>query len=295
MNEQILNKSLINKINELKKKENRDLLQLSFAEGKNVLTTCIEKKIPIEYIVIDKNKKDLFNELIKKIDKSKIYWTDEQNLLRVSTTKTSYFCITVFKIPNIIDTIDENKIDHPNFNLIIDELFEYFEHEKFICGFLQISDPGNLGTIIRTSIGFNQNKIILFEPNCDPFSPKVIRSSSGAIFNIEKIISVKKDLEEKFLSKIKEKTGYINLKLAFAESSIMQNNKNEYIDLSENKKIRLPIFLLFGNEGKGISEKLRKLKDLSISIPQSDLIESYNLSISHAILTYSLYLEKLNR
>ncbi|MCR4420858.1 MAG: hypothetical protein NUV32_00100 [Exilispira sp.] len=287
MVEQNLTRNISNFINELKKKEKREEFGYSFAEGKNILISCLQKNIPLKYIVLDKTKKELFNDILKKVDNSIIYWTDEQNLLKISSTKTSYFCITVFKTPDIIENVDLNTIkaiDNRNSSLF-NEIEKFLDREKFISAFLQISDPGNLGTIIRTSIGFNQTKIILFESHCDLFSPKVIRSSSGAIFSLEKIINISENLEEIFLNKIKN----IKLKIGYSEKSINENNIIGDIEFYKNSQRFLPLLVLYGNEGKGIPERLQDIKDFSISIPQSNNIESYNLSISHAIITYSLY------
>jgi tRNA G18 (ribose-2'-O)-methylase SpoU len=294
---QNLTKNISNFIIELKKKEKQEESGFSFAEGKNILVSCLQKNIPIKYIILDKAKKEFFKDILKKVDNSVIFWTDEQNLLRISSTKTPYFCITVFMIPEIIDTIDEKTIDSKNFSSLLNEIESYLNNEKFISGFFQISDPGNLGTIIRTSVGFNQTNIILFEPHCDLFSPKVVRSTSGAIFSLKKVINVSENLEEKFLAKIKK----LDLKIAFAESSFKGSDSKGNIDIQkgninikENIIKPLPVLVLYGNEGKGIPEKLQNVKDYSISIPQSNDIESYNLSISHAIITYSLYQQTIN-
>ena len=53
----------------------------------------------------------------------------------------------------------------------------------------EIQDPGNLGTILRTVDSANLNQIILSQNSADPYNPKVVRSTMGAIFRVNIIES----------------------------------------------------------------------------------------------------------
>ena len=123
--------------------------------------------------------------------------------------------------------------------------------------------------------------MIFLGNHCDLFSPKVIRSTSGAFFNLDSAYSIDEDMIENFLVELKKE----KIKIIVTEKSKSQNynfNISSYLDS----------IVIFGSEGKGVSENIRKLKDESLSIPQSDYIESYNLSISHGIISYILHQKK---
>jgi len=59
--------------------------------------------------------------------------------------------------------------------------YEESKSESFDI-FLPVGDPKNLGALIRTSVAFNVDRIILLEESAHPFLPEAIRSSSGAVF-----------------------------------------------------------------------------------------------------------------
>lgn len=281
MVEQKLTNSIYKYILKLKNTINTKDKRITFSEGKNILISCIEKKIRIIYLVINIKEKHKYLDIIKNVDNSIVYYADEDILTRLSTTKTSYSCLTVFELPEIISYIDEH--DLKKIETEIDFINQYLKNKNYVCAFFNISDPGNLGTIIRTSLGFSQNTIILFSPHSEPFSPKVIRSSSGAIFGLKRIISVNFNLIDLFLKLIKDR----NIKITFAQKEEITNRENTNILNYENCN-KEPKIIIFGNEGRGIPENLESFKDYSISIPQSNDIESYNLSVSHAIISYIL-------
>lgn len=281
MVEQKLTNSIYKQIMKLKNSINTKDKKITFSEGKNILISCIEKKIRIIYLVINIKEKHKYLDILENIDNSIVYYADEEILTRLSTTKTAYSCLTVFEIPEIISYINEH--DLKKIDLEIDFIIQYLKDKNYICAFFNISDPGNLGTIIRTSLGFAQDVIVLFSPHNDPFSPKVIRSSSGAIFGLKKIISISFDLIDLFLKLLKDR----NIRIIFAQKTKLNDGQNNLILDPEIAKTKLQI-IIFGNEGRGIPKKFDSFQDCAISIPQSNNIESYNLSVSHGIISYIL-------
>lgn len=132
-----------------------------------------------------------------------------------------------------------------------------------------VQDPGNMGTIIRSSVAFNVDTIVINEKCADPFSEKVVRASQGMIFNVN---IVKYDLDL-FLNSIKGKmpiygtkvTGGTNLK------TIEKNDK---------------FAIIMGNEGRGVSDELLKLCDEYIYIPMNKNCESLNVGVATSIILY---------
>lgn len=135
-----------------------------------------------------------------------------------------------------------------------------------------ISDPGNLGTIIRSAIAFNFDTIIMSPNSVDLYNPKVLRSTEGMIFNINIIIN---DLEEK----IKE--------LKSNNYSILGTKVDGGTDIS-NYKSNEKIALIMGSEAKGIHNNLLDICDDYIYIKMNKKCESLNVGVSASILMYEL-------
>jgi RNA methyltransferase, TrmH family len=132
------------------------------------------------------------------------------------------------------------------------------------------SDMGNLGTIIRTMIGFDVCNLAIIKPAADIFHPKVIRASMGEIFQTK---------FQYFGSLTEYKKLYTN------NLYIISGNGKETID---QIKFTKPYTLVFGNEGLGLTGEYIKAGP-TISIPQSSNIDSLNLSVAVGIALYASY------
>ena len=130
-----------------------------------------------------------------------------------------------------------------------------------------ISDPGNMGNILRTADWFGLKKIYLSENTIDPYNAKTIRSSMGAHFYIN-IVSI--NIVE-HIKKLKES----NFPIIGAD--IVGENLYEW-EIPDRWAI------ILGNEAHGISDKVRKLIDYNITIPKQGNIESLNVSMASGIL-----------
>ncbi len=128
------------------------------------------------------------------------------------------------------------------------------------------SDMGNLGTIMRTMLGFNITNLIIVKPAVDYFNPKVIRSSMGAIFSLN-ILEF-----ENYQQYLKTNTK----KYAF-----MLNGKNALGSF----KFSSPCDLVFGNEASGLPEDFMQAGE-SVVIRHSNKIDSLNLPISVGMALY---------
>ncbi|HWR59016.1 MAG TPA: RNA methyltransferase [Thermodesulfovibrionales bacterium] len=133
-----------------------------------------------------------------------------------------------------------------------------------------IQDPGNLGTIIRTSDAAGAGAVILLPGTCDAFSPKVIRASAGSVFNIP-VLSVDVGILIKWLH---EKGIMIVVTDARMPMTIYESD------------LRKPLAFVFGNEAKGVSECLKGHGDLFLGIPILGKAESLNVAASAAICLF---------
>lgn len=134
-----------------------------------------------------------------------------------------------------------------------------------------IQDPGNLGTIIRSATAFNFDTIVLSTDTVDLYNPKVVRSTKGMLFNINIIV---RDLDT-YLKELDEYTIY-------------GTDVTNGIDIS-SEKIPEKLAIVIGNEGKGISDNVRKYCNKFLYINMSNKCESLNAGVSASILMYEVY------
>jgi len=137
-----------------------------------------------------------------------------------------------------------------------------------------VQNPGNLGAILRTAAAFDVNAVLLYGESVDPFNPKVVRASSGAVVEIP-VFSV--DLDTIDLLKIK------GFKLLISSPS-SKNGANSSMLGSLGAQ---PSILAFGSEGRGISQDIKDIADGSFFISTSEKVESLNVTAAAAIALYA--------
>lgn len=160
--------------------------------------------------------------------------------------------------PNIIGVckyIDENK-PLGNRILILDN----------------IQDPGNLGTIIRSSVAFNFTSVVLSLDTVSKYNNKVIRSTQGMLFNTNVISCdikslIKKLKDEDYMIYATDVVGGVNVK-----------------DIKKPSKFAI----VMGNEGSGVSSDIKDLADCNLYIKMNKDCESLNVAVASSILMYEM-------
>ena len=139
-----------------------------------------------------------------------------------------------------------------------------------------ISDPGNVGTLLRSAQAFGFDAVMLTNYSVDPYNPKVVRSSAGSIFGLT-IITATTDEILRFKK-------YDRFKLIVADI--------RGIDL-HSRKINIKnysrIVLVLGSEAKGISDNILSKADIKIKVGHSDKVESLNVAVAGSIIMKELY------
>lgn len=138
----------------------------------------------------------------------------------------------------------------------------------------EIQDPGNLGTIIRSSKAFGIDTIILGDKCCDLYNPKVLRSTQGMVFHI----NIRRENLSKFILKLKRE------KIPIYGTRV--NGGSSIYTLSKEQKEKYA--LVMGNEGNGVSNDILDLCDEYLYIPMNKEVESLNVGIATSILLYEL-------
>ena len=236
-----------NKLKEIVKlhqKKYREETGLFLVEGQTAVQELIDANVEIVEIYATKEPKvDHHYTLI-----------NESTMKKISTTSSPCEILAIAKQRKI------EKSEFKNFKKII--LLD------------SISDPGNLGTIIRSAAAFAIDGIILFSDCVELYSPKVIRSTAGNFFKIPIInISTEKELNELFTTH------------KFIATTLSKENN---ISLEECKKLDKYI-IMFGSEANGLSENLTKISDKNIKLEMTNNVESLNLSVSASIVLYELF------
>lgn len=155
-----------------------------------------------------------------------------------------------------------------------------FRYDDFLLVLDRISDPGNLGTIIRTADWFGIKNILIGCDSVDIFNPKVLRSTMGSIFHVN--YKCVKNLADE-LKKMKEK----NYRILLADLS---GKSPEELEKTDEKKIAL----ILSNEAHGVSGKVKSVADEKVAIPKFGDAESLNVSVAGGILIYEI-LKKIKK
>lgn len=140
-----------------------------------------------------------------------------------------------------------------------------------------VQDPGNLGTLFRTSLGFSSGGMILGKGTVSAFNPKVVRGSSGTFLRVP--FESDADLIER-INFLRQK-GYL---IVATDLHARQSLR----DLPPRKLKK--IAFLVGNEGAGTNSYLIELADETVKIPMSSELESLNVAVAHGILSYEIAL-----
>ena len=141
-----------------------------------------------------------------------------------------------------------------------------------------VSDPGNVGTLVRTAAAAHADAVVLTEGSADPLNPKTARASASALFSTTLVADVA--LDQAF-TRMKE-LGY---RLVGADSEASKTLYEE--DLSG------PIAVVLGNESWGIPSARRGGLDIVVSIPMPGPMESLNVAIAGSVIVFEILRQRL--
>ena len=226
----------------LQRKKNRDLENLYIVEG--------------EHLVIEADKAGVIEEIIllngENYDYNyPVFYVTDEILNKISTMDTAPKIMAVCR-KNNNSTIIGNKI------LVLDG----------------VQDPGNLGTIIRSSLAFNVDTIVLLENSVDLYNPKVLRATQG-MYNYINIVN--KDFNEVY-KYMKDNN------ITIYGTSVVNGIDASSLNKEEKKKY----CLIMGNEGQGIREEIFNMCDKNLYIKMNEKVESLNVGVACSILLYEL-------
>lgn len=153
---------------------------------------------------------------------------------------------------------------------IVKKYQDKLQNDKSHVVLVNPGNMGNMGTIIRTAVGFGIKNLAIISPGVDVFHPKTIRASMGALFRINC----------QYFSSFEE------YEAAYPQHEIFCFMLNATRQLTVNNCPKPELFsLVFGNEATGLPDSFLQ-KGTSVIIPQSEEVDSLNITIAAGVGMY---------
>ena len=140
-----------------------------------------------------------------------------------------------------------------------------------------VSDPGNLGTIIRTLVAAGASGLVLGQGSVDLYNPKTVRSTMASLFDLP----VYHAGETAAVLSLLKKKGYRII-------GTRMENATDYT----RADFTVPTVVIMGNEARGMSEAAINACDGFVKIPIVGKIESLNVAIASGIIAYEAYRQR---
>ena len=135
-----------------------------------------------------------------------------------------------------------------------------------------VQDPGNVGTIWRTADAFGADGLILCNGCADPWNPKTVRSTMGAVFRL----SV-------YEGTLKDAAGRLAAASIPLYAAALRDNTADIRDVPLDRAA-----VIIGSEGRGVSEEALSLCKNTIKIPMRDRCESLNAAVAASVVLWEM-------
>jgi TrmH family RNA methyltransferase len=239
-----VNNPLIKQIALLKQAKYRKESNLFTAEGIRTITTLTKSNLTLAYLFATDEHEQVAYSLAQST--TTIILSSDAVFKKISNSSTPAGLIGVFKQP----TFDLDQFKAPGMVLA------------------QITDPGNMGTLIRSAAAFNATTVVIVE-GVDPWSPKVVQASAGTI-GMVKLFSFS---WQQLIKLCAEQNIVLNALVVDGKTA--QNNRNNQL-------------LVVGNEAHGLPLDWQKECHLHTTIAMPGNTESLNVAVAGSIALYDL-------
>ncbi len=250
---------LIKRIKRLRQKKYRQQERVYFAEGVRIVLAAVEHQAAIETIVFSSEllTSEKAWQMIAEQRHAGIHCVDLSREVYQSISMREN-AIGLGAIVSFAETeISDLKVDQ----------------ESIFVSLLNVSEPGNLGTVIRIIDAVGASGLILVGPSVDPHHPTAVKASMGAVFSIP--LCQLRDIDS-LISWSESQAIHVVATSAHADQSYRQC---EY---------QYPALLLLGSEREGLSDKVIRKAELTVSIPMRGSSSSLNLAVAAGILLYEM-------
>ena len=152
-----------------------------------------------------------------------------------------------------------------------DDLLKAGPGQPLVVVLVDVQDPGNVGTLIRTAEAFGASGAIATAGTAHPWSPKAVRASAGSIFRLP------------LLEGIGPAVALAQLGIAGVTTyatTAAEGPSPSQVDLTA------PVALLIGNEGAGLPPEIARSANSALHIPVAGTVESLNAAMAATVVLY---------
>ena len=186
---------------------------------------------------------------------AKLFALDADAFAKLADARTPQPALAVLEVPS----------------LDVDDRFSGNDAKLLVL--VDVSDPGNVGTLIRTAEAAGCAGVIVTSTTADVFSPKVVRSSAGSILRVP-VGEVD----------IAELPGVLDQLGALAVATAMDGKPLDDVAIERGRSVAI----MLGAEAHGLDPEVAASADLTVAIPMHGKVESLNVAVAGAILLYGL-------
>jgi len=246
----MFSKSIEKYVNSLKQKKYRIEHSRFIAEGEKIAAEVLSSVLEIDKVIALPGW-IIANELLLKEKNAALIEVNKQQMSRISSLIQPSSVLLIIETPTY--AIDENEISS-NIHLALES----------------ISDPGNMGTIIRIADWFGIPSIFCSEDCVDVYNPKVVQATMGSFARVKCFEMNLRELFKRFPAM----TVY---GATLEGSNIYKTQLDDYG------------FIVIGNESSGISESLMPYINQKITIPKFGQAQSLNAAVAAGIVCASFF------
>lgn len=146
---------------------------------------------------------------------------------------------------------------------------------RLVTVLANVRDPGNAGTVLRTSDAAGADGVVFSTASVDPYNSKCVRSSAGSLFHLPVVGGA--PLTD----------ALAGLRAAGLQVLAADGSATSFLDSAGGPDLSVPTAWLFGNEAWGLPDDLLALADAVVAVPIYGAAESLNLAAAAAVCLYA--------
>ena len=239
----------------LRDRKGREESRRFVAEGVRGIEAALRQgRVPVELYVAREGISERGHALVRNASRQgcEIHELAAHDIVRAADSKTPQGLIATFELPST----QWNPLSSSSLRVLIAD---------------GVSDPGNLGTLVRSALAFRADRVAVVGTSADPFSPKVVRATAGAIFGID-IARLETDELLDHLDR-----GEFRV---VATSSRGEARPERFDELARAPHVAVAV----GSEHEGVSPALESRADLLVRIDHAPEVESLNAGVAGSIV-----------
>jgi len=248
-------------------KKGREISHAFIAEGEKLTFEAAEAGLSVTHVLVREDRKEaMLDKLLsafsgEKYKDTELIFVTCEVFQKISTEKAPQGVISIIKYLDFFKELD----------IIYKEDFFLSEGERAIA-LCSVRDPGNLGAVIRSSVAFGVDHVIMTADSADLYNPKTVRSAMGSLFRVKGTV-------------VRDFTSFIAAAREAGRRVFAAELTDGAMPLSDISAGAGDIFII-GNEGHGIPTEISAACTGSVYIPISKKTESLNASVAAAVLMW---------